>query len=110
MGKYLANTIIMENNKKITNNISDEEAIPYFMWDYLLTNKKIKEILQSSDEEKKIWLIAKILRDARFEDIKKLLKINEIYKYKEKLKYRLGHRKKIWDFLFNKYKEYGIIK
>ena len=79
------------------------------MWDYFLTNKEIKDILNSSNEDKKIWLISKIMRDAKFEDIWELIDLKEIWKYKNDFKHRLGHRKKLWDFLFKKYKEYGII-
>ncbi len=94
---------------KLSYDIEDDNAVPYYMWDYLLTNKEIKNILSSSDESKKIWLMAKIMRDAKFEDIWKLVDLKNIKKYKIKFKHRLGRRKEIWNFLFKKYKKYGII-
>lgn len=84
-------------NIKLSYDIKNDNAIPYFMWDYCFTNKEIKNILISSDESKKVWLIAKIMRDARFEDIWRLLDLKEILQLKHMLEHRLGHRKKLWN-------------
>lgn len=82
-----------EITKKLTNNIETLDEIPYFMWDYFLTNREIKKILESADDEKKVWLIAKIMCDAKFNDIWRLLDLKTIFKYREKLNYRLGKKK-----------------
>jgi len=101
--------LMNQKNMKLTYSIKDDNAVPYFMWDYFLTNKEIRSILISSDEDKKIWLISKIMRDAKFGDLWELLDLEEILKYKNYFEHRLGRRKGLWDFLFEKYEEYGII-
>ncbi len=80
------------------------------MWDYFLTNREIKEILKSDDENKKIWLIAKILRDAKFTDIWKLVDKKVLLKYWDKIYLRLGQQKQLWKFVIDKWFEYGFIK
>ncbi|HOK41548.1 MAG TPA: hypothetical protein PLD27_10975 [bacterium] len=102
----------LKHDKKfeLTNDINDENKIPYFMWDYFLTNREIKEILKSDDENKKIWLIAKILRDAKFTDIWKLVDKKVLLKYWDKIYLRLGQQKQLWKFVIDKWFEYGFIK
>ncbi|NUM68970.1 hypothetical protein HUU39_27510 [candidate division KSB1 bacterium] len=52
--------------------LSRDDIVPYFMWDYRYTVGQIKEMLATGEESKKIWLMAKILRDARYADVWKL--------------------------------------
>lgn len=51
---------------------------PYFLWDYELTDSKIRKIIKGSNEVEKIWLVSRILTHARFEDVFKYLTINDI--------------------------------
>jgi predicted DNA-binding protein (UPF0278 family) len=93
---------------KMTNNIHETGGIPYFMWDYHLTNKEIRDILDGEDCPQKIWLMAKIMRDARFSDIWQLLSMEMIRENVRNLRNRLGRRKRIWDFLLERYEKYGL--
>lgn len=96
-------------NNKISNDINTPNEIPYYMWDYFLKNVEVKEILNSNDEKRKIWLCSKIMRDAKYDDIWKLLDKNYVIKNFNKIINHLGHRKPIWEFLFSKWREYGYI-
>lgn len=59
---------------------------PYFLWDYDLTYKQIYDILQGSNEVEKLWLVARIMTHAKFEDIWKYLTVDDILKVFPKLR------------------------
>lgn len=51
---------------------------PYFIWDYDLTEKDIHRLLREENEYTKLWLTARILESAKYEDVWKYLTIREI--------------------------------
>lgn len=59
---------------------------PYFLWDYDLTDKKIRDILDGKNEVEKIWIISRILTYARFEDVWKYLSIKDVVSIFPKLR------------------------
>lgn len=73
---------------------------PYFLWDYDLTDKQVHHILQGSNEVEKLWLTARIMTHAKFEDIWKYLSLKDIIKVFSKL--RLTPKaKQDWQRAFN---------
>lgn len=73
---------------------------PYFIWDYDLDERRIRAILRGNNEVEKLWLTAKILTHARFEDIWKYLKAEDIVKLFPKL--RLPPKiKQNWQYTLN---------
>lgn len=65
---------------------------PYFLWDYSLTNKQIRAILQGNNDIEKLWLIGRILTHAKFDDVWRYLKVKQIVAVFPKL--RLPHQSK----------------
>jgi hypothetical protein len=51
---------------------------PYFLWDYDLTEGDVHTLLQSGDDETKIWLTARILESARYEDVWRYLSLADV--------------------------------
>jgi len=90
--------------------VSRDDAIPYFMWDYRYTVRQIKNALATGDEEKKIWLMAKIMRDARYADVWKFISLQDFLKYRQRLMPRLGREKAFWEFLYSRWIKQGIIQ
>lgn len=73
---------------------------PYFLWDYDLTDKQVHDILQGFNEVEKLWLTARIMTHAKFEDIWKYLTVEDILKVFPKL--RLTPKaKQDWQRAFN---------
>jgi len=89
--------------------ISRDDLIPYFMWDYQYTVGKIKDILANGDESQRIWLMAKIMRDARYADVWKFISLQDFLKYREQLLPRLGRQRPFWEFLYSRWIKQGII-
>ncbi len=91
--------------------VSREDTVPYFMWDYQYTVGQIKEMLTSGPESQRIWLMAKIMRDARYCDVWKFISLQDFLRYRERLmKGRLGWKKSFWEFLYSRWIKYGLVK
>lgn len=58
--------------------ISRDDIVPYFMWDYQYSVGEIKKMLAEDDENQRLWLMAKIMRDARYSDVWKFISLIKI--------------------------------
>ena len=59
---------------------------PYFLWDYDLSENQIRKILHGNNEVEKLWLIARIITHAKFDDIWSYLTLDDIVKAFPKLR------------------------
>lgn len=90
--------------------LSRDDMVPYFMWDYRLTVGQVREVLAGNNEQKKIWLIAKLLRDARYADVWKFISLKDFLAYRERVVPRLGRERKFWEFMYEQWIAHGIVK
>ena len=72
---------------------------PYFLWDYDWSEKKVRKILKDGDENRKGWLIGRILESAKFDDVFKYLTIKEIRSVFPRLSLKPSIRE-AWDRAF----------
>ena len=59
---------------------------PYFLWDYDLSENQIRKILHGNNEVEKLWLIARIITHAKFDDIWQYLTLEDIVRVFSKLR------------------------
>lgn len=62
--------------------------IPYFLWDYDLTEDDVRRILHTGSQTDKLWLTGRILTSAHFDDVWKYLTIKDILAVFPKLRMR----------------------
>lgn len=79
---------------------SKQDERPSFLWDYNLSNYQIKKILSHPSCEKKKWLVAKILENAKLEEVMKYLTLEDIKKYLPKLRLKQKTKDK-WEYAIN---------
>ncbi|OGK08533.1 hypothetical protein A2767_05550 [Candidatus Roizmanbacteria bacterium RIFCSPHIGHO2_01_FULL_35_10] len=77
---------------------------PYFIWDYDLTEKDVKKILKDGNEFSRIWLISRILESAKYEDVWKYVKLDEVLQIFPRLKLK----KPIKNAWLNAFKAWGV--
>jgi hypothetical protein len=82
---------------------------PDFLWDEPLTRDELKKLLGSGNEEERLYYAAKILREARFEEVWDYLSPMFLASHWEKLRRRLGRKKRFWEFLYTTWREHGLI-
>lgn len=79
---------------------------PYFLWDYDMTEKDVRKILKEGNEFSRLWLVARILESAKYEDVWKYLTLDEVLQFFPKLKLKKVIRK-VW---LNAFKAWGVDK
>jgi hypothetical protein len=79
------------------------------MWDYGYSVGRIKAMLSADNEAQRVWLMAKIMRDARYADVWKFISLQDFLKYRERVMPRLGREKAFWEFLYSRWIKQGII-
>ena len=73
---------------------------PYFIWDYDLNKQQIQAILHGENETERLWLMARIMLHAKFEDIWQYFSADDIAKAFPKL--RLPQKaKQAWQYALN---------
>ena len=87
----------------------DDADKPDFLWDERLTRANVKQILEGGDVEERLYYAAKILREARFEEVWEYLSPAFLATNWEKLHSRLGRKEKFWAFLYSTWRADGLI-
>ena len=89
--------------------IHDRTGRPDFLWDERLSGDDLKKLLNGEDEEQRLYYAAKILREARFEEVWDYLSPAFLASHWEKLRGRLGRKKAFWEFFYSTWHEHGLI-
>ena len=82
---------------------------PNFLWDEPLTRGDLKKLLDGGNEEERLYYAAKILREARFEEVWDYLTPMFLASHWEGLRRRLGRKKRFWEFFYATWREHGLI-
>ncbi len=83
---------------------------PDFLWDEPLTRDDLMKLLDGENEEEHLYYAAKILREARFEEVWEYLSPAFLSSQWEKLRARLGRKKGFWEFFYTTWREHGLIR
>lgn len=74
------------------------------MWDYDLTEKDVRRILNGRNETEKIWLMSRILESAKYEDIWKYLSCRQVREWFNRLKLKKPIRE-AWQLALNTWEQ-----
>ncbi len=89
--------------------IHDLTDRPDFLWDEPLSRDDLKKLLDGENEEERLYYAAKILREARFEEVWDYLSPAFLASEWEKLRWRLGRKKRFWEFFYATWRKHGLI-
>jgi hypothetical protein len=92
----------------LTTDLSQEESIPYFLWDEPMTIRALRDRLGRSEEDR-VRLLGKILREAREQDVWLFTTVNEIDERWPQLERYLGRRRDFWQFLLGCWRKQGLL-
>ncbi|MDA2930918.1 hypothetical protein MYX84_13405 [Acidobacteria bacterium AH-259-O06] len=93
----------------LTLDLEEKHKRPYFLWDELLTVDELERFLRGENTEKRLLYIARILREARFEDVWKLISVEDVVRNWNQLQPWLGHKQAFWEFLLRKWRRHGLL-
>ncbi len=77
----------------------DPEGRPYFLWDCDLTEAGLRELLAQEDEELKAVLLAKVMRQAKPDDVFLYASEAEIRRHWAAILPHLGKTRAFWEWL-----------
>ncbi|MBX3207914.1 MAG: hypothetical protein KF764_22905 [Labilithrix sp.] len=95
---------------KLSVDVLDPEAVPYFNWDAPVTNATVRRALVDGTEDDKVFWAARILREARYVDVWKYLSLRrDVLPRWETLRTQLGRQRPFWEFLVHEWRERGLV-
>ncbi|HVS19350.1 MAG TPA: hypothetical protein VMT18_12165 [Planctomycetota bacterium] len=85
----------------------DRHGRPYFLWDNDLTLEQFVEQLRTGDDGVRSYLIAKLMRQAKPDDVFSFVRLDEIVGLWPGIRTRLGRTRAMWTWLLE---EWGVIE
>ena len=89
--------------------LDSDDAQPYFVWDQPLTVADLRDRLSHADPDEKLTWMARILRDARFDDVWRFVTLDDILSRWPLLAARLGRRRPFWTWILDRWRADGLI-
>jgi uncharacterized protein with HEPN domain len=99
----------METPRFLGRDLTDPEAIPYFTWDAPMTVAQLHERPRTGSEADRLYLIGKIMREARDTDVWHFTTPEFVAANFEALSRHLGQRRDFWTWLLTGWQEMGIV-
>jgi len=72
-----------------------KRRLPFF-WDYDLGEEDLRAILAGDDEERKVWVISRLLNAAPWDEIWSYLTVDDIRAHFPRLRFRSSHLRELW--------------
>ena len=94
---------------RLSTNLDDEDAIPYFLWDEEITVRELRERLARAPREEQNRLLGKMLREARDEDVWRFTTPEEVAARFSEISRFLGRRRGFWTYLLDAWRRHGLI-
>ena len=93
----------------LTTDLSREDCRPYFLWDEELTIAAFRQRLSHGPEPERLRLMAKLLREARDDEVWRFVTVRTVLAHFHVLAPHLGRRRAFWEFLFDAWKRQHIL-
>jgi hypothetical protein len=82
---------------------------PWFLWDVAVTDAELREKLKVADPDARAQWQARILREARFDEVWKYLTLEEVLGNWTHIRRHLGRRRGFWEFLLDGWRRDGLL-
>jgi hypothetical protein len=80
--------------------LTDQNGHPYFLWDSEMTLDEFRQALRDLDPEPRAYLIGKLMRQAKPDDVFTFVSRREIRELWPRLERYLGKSRAFWTWLF----------
>jgi hypothetical protein len=93
---------------RLSTDLDDPEAVPYFLWDEPMSVAELRQRLASAESPERLRLLGKILREARDTDVWRFTTPAEVTTLWPQLRRHLGRRSSFWEFLLDRWRELAL--
>ncbi|HSK78284.1 MAG TPA: hypothetical protein VLQ45_17665 [Thermoanaerobaculia bacterium] len=87
----------------------DEQGHPYFLWDSEMTLEEFQEGLKSPDPDVRAYLVGKLMRQAKPDDVFTFVSARQIRELWPRLERYLGKTREFWTWLFEAWEAQGHV-
>ena len=95
--------------RPLTTDLDDEDARPCFLWDEDLSIRQIREVLAGGEPERRLRLLAKILREGRDDEVWRFTTPREVARLWPELAPLVGRRRPFWEFLIDAWRRLNLL-
>ena len=79
--------------------LCDAQGRPYFLWDTDLHIDRLRELVRSTQADVRAHYIAKIMRQAKPDDVFEFVSLTDVVRDWERIEPQLGKRREFWTWL-----------
>jgi hypothetical protein len=88
-------------NPTPTEHLTDQHGRPYFLWDTDMTLETFVETLRDADPKTRGYLIGKLMRQAKPDDVFSFVRLDEIRQAWRDVEPHLGETRSFWTWLLS---------
>ena len=85
----------------------DAQGRPYFLWDDDMSLDRFRALLRDGDGEVRAYLVGKLMRQAKPDDVFQFVRLAEIVELWPRLERYLGRSRPMWRWLLDRWSERG---
>ncbi len=89
--------------------LTDPQGRPYFLWDCDMTLAQFQQRLQDGDPEVRAYLVGKLMRQAKPDDVFLFVRPRVIRELWPRLRPYLGRTREFWTWLFETWEHQGSV-
>lgn len=93
----------------LSTDVDDPHARVYFVWDQPLTYGELRQKLQSDDPDERALWIARIMREARYRDVWRFVRLAEVLAAWPRIERHLGRMREFWQWLIDGWRTDGLL-
>lgn len=82
---------------------------PYFLWDVDVSDAELRARLEVSDPDTRAQWQARIMREARYEEVWSYLTLARILRDWDHIRLHLGRRRAFWEYLLRGWRDDGLL-
>jgi hypothetical protein len=85
--------------------LTDPQGRPCFLWDCEMTVDDLRRALRDSEPAGRAYLVAKLMRQAKPDDVFSFVSVGDILKLWDRVEGRLGTARPFWSWLLGRWAE-----
>jgi hypothetical protein len=93
----------------LSHDLDRGDAQPYFIWDVPVTVAELRRLLAHPDRGTRALWTARVMREARYEDVWRFLRLEDIVERYQEIRPHLGRARPMWDFLLDGWRSDGLL-
>lgn len=90
--------------------LMDAQRRPYFLWDTILTVDELRQRLEAPDIQSRAYWIAKVMRQAKPDDVFTFVTLEQIARDWPQLHRYLGDKASFWSWWMDMWESQGRVK